>query len=199
MNAILRADCMDSSVLAVNWRGFGVGCVVGAGVSVAVVVAAVLTVSATTDGGGQVARAIWSEGNVGADTGATRSGRSHRTADPDRLIGPLARLRDAAANGEALAQQSGTLRHRFRQLSYHVLAPLTWLGTDIATGGEVVVTEDSDDAIATTIVYRFAPDGSVVASAPNGDLLGAFDATTPANREAVQGAHRHRINLLGRE
>ena len=166
--------------------------------------AAVLAVASPVDASVLIARAIWpadsAVGNVAASgPGRAASGHRHRPADPDRLVGPLARLHDAAATGETPALEGGTIRHRYRQLSYHVLAPLTGLGTDTVTGGEVVVTEDSDDDVATTIVYRFASDGTVVASAPGGSLIGAFDPTTTAYRDALRGARRHRISLVGRE
>ena len=166
--------------------------------------AAVLAVASPADASVLIARAIWSTdtavGNaVGGGSGGKVTGHRPRPADPERLVGPLARLHDAAASGEMPAQERGTIRHRYRQLSYYVLAPLTGLGTDTVTGGEVVVTEDSDDDVATTIVYRFASDGTVAASAPGGGLIGAFDATTTAYREALRDAPRHRISLVGRE
>jgi len=126
-------------------------------------------------------------------------GGYRQTADPGRLVGPLALLLDSAASHAGPAARWGTIRHRYRQLSYQVLTPLAGLAAGAVTAGEVVVVEDGDDDAATAIVYRFAPDGTVVASAPTGDLLGSFDPTTPAYRNELRAATGQRILISGRE
>lgn len=122
-----------------------------------------------------------------------------READPGRLVGPLALLLDPATAGSDPYAHQGTIRHRYRQLSYHVLTPLAGLSSGVLNAGEVVIVEDGDDDVATAIVYRFASDGTVVASAPNGDLLGTLDPTTPAFRDQLRAASGQRIIVSGRE
>lgn len=208
------------------WRSFGAGCCVSAAVLASGWVLASAAadgrgwwasmteaVLGATAAGGAEARGAEARGaearaanrqsadlqsTARSDAALAAVERQHRAADPGRLVGPLARLQDAARTGVPMADR-GTIRHRYRLLSYHVLAPLTGLAERAVTGGELVVVEDSDDDVATAVVYRFAPDGMVVASTPTGGLLGSFDPTTPAYRDGLAAASRQRIVVDGRE
>ena len=133
-------------------------------------------------------------------------------SDPARLLGPLSMLVGADAKspgrrGElpayqvsspGVAGQYGTLRYRHRFLSWHVQAPLETDASGRIISGQVVVIEDSDDDMASAIVYRFAADGSIVASAPGGALLGTIDPAAPPFVERLHQAPALRLAVSGR-
>ncbi len=151
--------------------------------------------------GGLLAVLVFISGALTGFAGHDAASRSVMSAtnpsDPGRLLGPLALLVDIdaaradatglsalrpvpLAGGDTTQPRSGSLRYRHRFLSWHLLTPLRASAEGIIVAGELVVIEDSDDEVATTIVYRFASDGSIVASAPGGALLGSID---PASQD----------------
>lgn len=133
--------------------------------------------------------------------GAMRGAEQHGlggASDPGRLLGPLSLLlgRDHAAEPR---EPFGTLRFRHRFLSWHELTPLQRSGDGVFVAGQLAVVEDSDDDLASTIVYRFASDGTIVASAPTGALLGTIDPADRQFRAQLSAAPRQRIVVPGHQ
>ena len=200
----MGVDRADRVERAARRRRFFAGCLAGAAAMALIMVALPggatrlpAREESTAETSAPLAR---SSDRLVARTGAAVPAGLRREADPGRLVGPLALLLDPATAGSDPYGHQGTIRHRYRQLSYHVLTPLAGLSSGVLNAGEVVIVEDGDDDVATAIVYRFASDGTVVASAPSGDLLGTLDPTTPAFLDQLRAASGQRIIVSsGRE